>query len=223
MPWSDFGVWWLGEVEGDPAYEDVVTPLLLEVFQPKRGERYLDIGCGEGRLLRTIESLGATCFGVELDENLARHAGRRCAAGQANALPFGESSVDGAVIVLVLEHIESYQLALREAARVVRPGGHLGLVMNHPTWTAPHSTPITDADGEVLWRPGDYFSNGFSEVPTRDASVRFYHRTMSSLLNAAAFEGWALDHMIEQPHHDLTDQQGIPRLIGCRWRLSVGR
>jgi hypothetical protein len=81
------------------------------------------------------------------------------------------------------------------------------------------STPITDTDGEVFWRPGEYFSLGYTDQPAGGSTVRFHHRSMSDLLNAAARAGWALDEMIEQPHHDLEDQKGIPRLLACRWHL----
>ncbi len=101
----------------------------------------------------------------------------------------------------------------------MRSGGVLALVINHPMWTAPESTPITDADGEVLWRPGEYFSSGSSEVPAGEGSVTFHHRTTAALLGTAAEFGWNLESIVETPHHELDDQRGIPRLLACRWRL----
>jgi hypothetical protein len=95
-----------------------------------------------------------------------------------------------------------------------------GLVINHPTWTAPGSTPITDDDGEVLWRSGDYFGQGgHTDEPAGDRKVTFYHRTTAQLLNDAAEAGWSLEKMIEVPHHEFEDQSGIPRLMACRWQL----
>ena len=41
--------WWLAEIEEDPAYATVVTPMLLDVVRPEPGRTYLDLGCGEGR------------------------------------------------------------------------------------------------------------------------------------------------------------------------------
>jgi hypothetical protein len=96
----------------------------------------------------------------------------------------------------------------------------LGLVINHPVWTAPDSTPITDDDGETLWRPGEYFSNGTTEIPAGENTVTFYHRSMADIMNAASAAGWGLEHMVEQPHHEFEDQSGIPRLLACRWRLG---
>ena len=87
----------------------------------------------------------------------------------------------GAYCVLVLEHIPDHEAFFAATARVVRPGGALALVTNHPSWTAPGSTPITDTDGEILWRPGDYFSAGHSVEPAGDGTVVFHHRSMGSI------------------------------------------
>lgn len=219
MSWRDLGSWWIAEVATDPAYEQVVTPLILDALKPHAGSSYLELGCGEGRTLRTLVELGAVPIGIDINEDLARLSGGRCAVAEAPTLPIRTSSVDGVYLVLALEHVEDHGLVFSEAARVTRSRGVLALVCNHPIWTAPESTPVTDSDGEVLWRPGDYFSRGSSTVPAADQEVIFHHRTMASLLNTAADSGWSLELMIEQPHHELSDQSGIPRLLACRWSL----
>ncbi|HSM43612.1 MAG TPA: class I SAM-dependent methyltransferase [Acidimicrobiia bacterium] len=219
MSWSQLFEWWLGEVAGDPAYEEVVTPLLLEVLRPEEGLRYLDVGCGEGRVMRVVGGRGATVTGLDLSYELVSHAGSGVVADLI-AMPLRDDWFDGVYSVLTLEHVEDHGAFFSEAARVIKPGGVLALVINHPTWTAPGSTPISDSDGEVLWRPGDYFSKGSSEVPAGESAVTFHHRSMAVLLNAAADAGWGLDQMIEQPHHEFEDQAGIPRLLACRWRLK---
>lgn len=217
MSWSELSEWWLSEVATDPAYEEVVTPLLLDALQPGDGLRYLDVGCGEGRVMRAVEGRGATVVGLDLSARLIKEAGTGVVA-DLNRIPLREASFDGVYSVLTLEHVADHRAFFAEAARVTRPDGVLALVINHPSWTAPGSTPVSEPDGEVLWRPGDYFSNGTSEMPAGEGTVVFYHRSMADLLNAAADSGWRLEHMVEQPHHDFEDQAGIPRLLACRWR-----
>lgn len=219
MSWSDLTEWWLSEVEGDPAYQDVVTPLLLEVFTPDADGMYLDAGCGEGRVMRAVAESGAVVHGLDVNPDLVRRAGGAM-IGDVLQIPARHQSYDGVYSVLTLEHIVDHQTFFVEAARVTQRGGLLAIVINHPSWTAPRSTPISDPDGEVLWRPGDYFSNGTSEIPAGEGTVVFHHRSMADLLNAAAHAGWRLEHMVEQPHHELEDQAGIPRMLGCRWRLE---
>ena len=223
MSWSDLADWWLGEVEDDPAYETVVTPLLLRILDPIQGARYIDLGSGEGRIMKAVASRGASVQGVELNETLARKSYGQSIVARLPRIPIRGDSYDGGYAVLVIEHLPDHQAFFSETARVVRSGGVLAVVANHPVWTAPESSPISDGDGEALWRPGDYFSADSTEVAAETTAgegiVTFYHRSMGALLNAAADAGWSLDHMIEQPHHELDDQVGIPRLLACRWRL----
>ena len=218
MSWSELTDWWLSEVSTDPAYDGVVTPLLLDLIDFRPEHTYLDVGCGEGRVMRALAATGATVHGLDVNHRLAARAGNSM-VGDLLALPVRGSSFDGVYSVLTLEHVADHETFFVETARVTKPGGLLAMVINHPVWTAPDSTPVSDSDGEVLWRPGGYFSNGSSEVPAGDGTVTFHHRSMGALLNAAADAGWALERMSERPHHEFEDQPGIPRLLACRWRL----
>lgn len=216
--WAALGEWWLAELEADPAYRGVVTPLLFDVLQPTSGLRYLDLGCGEGRVMRSVEAVGASVDGLDLSFDLALRAGRAF-VGELPTISVRNDAYDGVYCVLTFEHVVDHRTFFEECGRVVREDGVLALVVNHPVWTAPEATPITDQFGEVLWRPGGYFSAGATEMPAGDGTVVFHHRSMSELLNAAALAGWSLEAMVEQPHHEFEDQDGIPRLMAARWRL----
>ena len=74
MSWPELSGWWLDEIGTDPTYETVVKPLLIEVLDPVQGETYLDLGSGESRVVRAVESSGASVLGVELSETLARES-----------------------------------------------------------------------------------------------------------------------------------------------------
>ncbi len=218
MSWSGSVEWWLDEIETDPTYEDVITPLLLDVLEPKPGRLYLDLGCGEGRVMRVVDAAGARAHGLDANHTLALRAGRAFVA-HLPSIPVRSDSYDGVYCVLTLEHVPDHAIVFAESARVTKPGGVLALVMNHPIWTAPGSTPISDQFGEVLWRPGGYFDGGYSDIPAGEGVVTFHHRSMAELLGAAADAGWSLERIVEQPHYPFEDQAGIPRLLACLWRL----
>jgi SAM-dependent methyltransferase len=220
MSWSGLGDWWLNELASDPAYEKVVTPMLLDLLRPQAGHSYLDLGSGEGRVMRSVKESGAEVYGLELNPYLAQRStevGPTVVGELPDLSAFEPESFDGVYCVLVLEHVSDSDRLFAESAGLVEPGGVFVLVSNHPTWTAPGSTPVTDDDGEVLLRPGDYFGEGAVEVPAGGRKVLFHHRSMSILLRSAAAAGWCLQEMVEAPHHDLENQSGIPRLLGCRW------
>jgi SAM-dependent methyltransferase len=220
VTWPDLEEWWLGEIGDDPAYEEVLTPLLVEVLQPEPDKLYLDLGCGEGRVMRALTRLGARVVGLDVNEGLARAASPAVVA-RLPGIPLQAASVDGVYAVVVLEHLEELGVFFRETARVSRTGGVMAVVMNHPTWTAPGSTPISDTEGETLWRPGDYFGEGSTEVAAGEGRVVFHHRTLGDLLTAAADAGWALQRMLERPHHEMPRAPGVPRLLACRWLLPL--
>jgi SAM-dependent methyltransferase len=228
VSWDRIDSWWLEELAGDPAYGEEIEPLLMSLLQPQRDSLYLDLGCGEGRLMRTVTAAGSRVVGCDLSLLLLSRALQygpvvRCALPSLKWVK--PASFDGAYVGLVLEHLRDEKLFFSSAANAVRAGGVLALVINHPIWTAPKSSPIEDAGGEILWRPGEYFGRGFSREPAGDDKVTFYHRTMAELLNGAAAAGWDLQRMEERglsPEQvnrvpDLAGQEHIPRVLGARW------
>lgn len=224
--WEAIDRWWLDELRSDPAYHDEVEPLLLELANPSG--RVLDVGCGEGHIMAGLSALGAMPFGIDVSAGLLAHAVRHGPVIRYRLPrldPFRDDAFDGAVICLVMEHIADHATLLSELARVVKPGGALALVVNHPIYTAPGSAPIAEPDGEVLWRPGRYFDTGYSDEPAGKAMVRFHHRPLGALLSVAADSGWDLRRLEEfgvsdaqvTRHPPLALQRHIPRLLGVRW------
>ena len=224
--WGGMAEWWRGEVSDDPAYEDEVSPLLLELSQPSG--RVLDVGCGDGRVMRSLKESACEPFGVDVSSELLGSALEHgpVIRGQLPGLTFlAPDSFDCALVSLVLEHIEDHKMLLVELARVVRRGGTLGLVVNHPIYTAPESAPIQEADGEVLWRPGRYFDHGYTDEPAGESVIRFHHRPLGELISDASAAGWDLTRMVEsgvtasqvEKYPPLAQQRHIPRLLGVRW------
>lgn len=229
MSWESLGDWWIDELALDPAYDEEIAPQLIELLEPETGLLYLDIGCGEGRIMDRVAATGALVIGCDLNPGLLRRASFRGPVVRV-VLPgltwLKEGTLDGAYLGLVLEHLADEDALFQEVARVVRPAGTLAAVINHPIWTAPKSSPIEQEDGEVLWRPGIYFGRGYSDEPAGPQQVRFYHRTLAALLNAASEAGWDLRRVTESGispaqvarFPDYAGQEQIPRLLGLRWR-----
>jgi SAM-dependent methyltransferase len=105
---------------------------MLERLVAPRGRQVIDIGCGAGALARALAGAGARVVALEVSEEqlapaLAHGGGSavRYVVGCAQALPLEDASVDVAVFMRTLHHVpmEHMTQALREARRVVRPGG----------------------------------------------------------------------------------------------------
>jgi len=89
-----------------------------------------DVGCGRGGFVSWLEQGGwrGECWGVDVDVRSIPSQASGTAAfktGEALALPFGDRSLGLLSYFHVLEHIRNLLGLLAEAARVLRPGGHI--------------------------------------------------------------------------------------------------
>jgi demethylmenaquinone methyltransferase/2-methoxy-6-polyprenyl-1,4-benzoquinol methylase len=106
------------------------------------GELVLDVGAGTGVSTEELGRSGAYAVGADLSIGMLR-AGRRTRpdvpllAGDALALPFADGTFDAVTISFALRNVVDTAGALRELARVTRPGGRLVVCeFSHPTNTA---------------------------------------------------------------------------------------
>jgi SAM-dependent methyltransferase len=116
------------------------TTFLEDTLQPRPGKRLLDVGCGVGTAELQIGLLRVpqlSLVGVDVDlPSVTQAAGliaernlqARVAAGNALALPFSDRVFDGVFCVAVLQHLGDPSIAVREFARVTRPGGRVLVV-----------------------------------------------------------------------------------------------
>lgn len=227
--WLQHADWWLGEVADDPIYESDVLPMAAELIGSPEGP-VLELGCGEGQVMR---ALPFPVVGCDISLPLLRRAAE---GGDVvnSRLPDLEwvrpGVVDTAYAVLVLEHLETLDV-FAAVRRIVRPGGALVLVANHPAFTAPDAGPILDqVDGEFLWRWGSYFDAAQVAMPAGDSVVTFFHRPLEAILNSAAAAGWELERLVERglsraaiaAHPGYAGQEQMPRLLGVRWTTTQG-
>lgn len=92
-----------------------------------------DLGCGTGEAVTRLAALVGQVHGVDAEPAMLEVARSRCASlpnvslhnASMDALPLPSSSIDLALAMLVLHHVQDLQEAMTEVARVVRPGGRL--------------------------------------------------------------------------------------------------
>jgi demethylmenaquinone methyltransferase/2-methoxy-6-polyprenyl-1,4-benzoquinol methylase len=103
------------------------------------GDRVLDVGAGTGVSTAELGRSGAYAVGADLSIGMLE-AGRRVRpatpllAGDALALPFRDGTFDAVTVSFALRNVVDTDGALRELARVTRPGGRLVVCeFSHPT------------------------------------------------------------------------------------------
>ena len=114
------------------AWSRMVGASFLDWLAPQPGMRWLDVGCGNGAFTTMIldRCAPAAVNGIDPSEAQLEFARShvksplvRFERGDAMALPFGDASMDAAVMPLVIFFVPDPAVGVAEMARVVRPGG----------------------------------------------------------------------------------------------------
>ncbi|SHE46877.1 demethylmenaquinone methyltransferase [Streptoalloteichus hindustanus] len=105
---------------------------------PQPGERVLDLAAGTAVSTVELASSGAWCVAADFSLGMlerGRHRGVPLVAADALRLPFADESFDAVTISFGLRNVVDTEAALREMARVTRPGGRIVVCeFSRPTW-----------------------------------------------------------------------------------------
>ncbi|MGZ9234176.1 MAG: class I SAM-dependent methyltransferase [Anaerolineales bacterium] len=116
--------------------------MIDELVRPhlKAGSRLLEIGCGAGNLLLQATVHGSYPMALDLSMQALTFVRSRleeatsgveapgdfaCTQAVGELLPLADASFDCILLSEVIEHLEAPQISIREAVRVLRPGGRL--------------------------------------------------------------------------------------------------
>jgi ubiquinone/menaquinone biosynthesis C-methylase UbiE len=135
-----------------PPHPLITRSRLRDVLAPAAGERMLEVGPGTGYYSLHVAdwiSPGGQLDIFDLQQPMLDHTTRRATGagvdnieatrGDARELPYADATFDAAYLVAVLGEIPDQDAALRELARVLKPGGRLvvGELFGDPHWVNP--------------------------------------------------------------------------------------
>lgn len=159
----------LRETQGTESFFDLVKQRI-----PDKAS-FLELGCGSGPFLDKILPRGGQTVGVDYSQAMLDEArrtlGPRAAQvdlrlGYLEHLPIGDDSIDIALVYMVLHHLPTPNDALKDAFRVLKPGGQLfvvDLVRHDNEYMRERYADLWlgfDPDEMKRWA----FSSGFAEV-----------------------------------------------------------
>jgi len=234
----------------DVSRNHVNTPAFMKLLGRVRGLHGLDIGCGEGYNTRLAARKGARMTAIDISETFLRHArkteqrrrqGIEYLHAFAEKLPFPDASFDFGMATMSLMDMANQRRALREACRVLKPGGFFQFSISHPCFATTKWQWLRDERGEKMaLAVGDYFRrlNGeieewiFGAAPAelRRRLPKFriprFTRTLSGWLNLVLNAGFQLERFAEpypsdttlRRHPDLADARIIAYTLIVRCR-----
>ena len=156
---------------------------LCNRFELRKGEKFLEIGCGRGEFLDSFHKLGLDCYGVDLSEysaeNLKTFKVEKVDVSKDN-LPYKDNSFDVIYHKSLIEHLYSPDNLMKETYRTLKPGGRV--IILTPDWVSQMKVFYEDFTHS---RPYDINSlrdllkvYGFSEVQSElfyQLPVLWYH------------------------------------------------
>lgn len=195
---------------GDQTRQFVLDAPMLAAL-PRTGD-VLDIGCGEGLFCRKMRTRGRVPTGIDVTERLIQVARERdpetdyyvCDAAD---LPFRDNLFDAAVFYLSLIDIPDFRRAIKEAARILRPGGRL-VIANLPAYTTarPRVWPgeggnwVIEDGKRKYWAVDDMLQERGNVTGWGGIRMVNHHRPLSAYMKALLGAGLILRQFDEPPY-----------------------
>jgi SAM-dependent methyltransferase len=205
---------------GHDSYWRFHRDLFLELVPPPSG-RTLDLGCGEGRLARDLAALGHDVAGIDASPTMLAAAREAAPAmelhlADAASLPFAAASFGLVVAFMSLQDVDDLAGAIREASRVLAPGGRLCLAVVHPLNSA--GTFAAREPGAPFVIDGSYLDESVTDDTfERDGlAMRFVsrHVPLETYVEELAANGL----LVERLREPKVPETAFRDASGKRWR-----
>lgn len=196
-------------------------PAMLDLLGSVRGLRVLDAGCGPGSYASALCEDARSIVAIDASKEMIELVDRKrlpnvVARVHDLAQPLEwmeDASVDLAFSSLALHYLPSWEVPLREFARVLAPGGRLVVSTHHPAMSGAlvenyfETQLVTDA-----WK-----------IEGQELRVSFYHRPMEAVLHPFLHCGALQLARVIEPHLTLAaDADEVQRTLASRpWFLLI--
>ena len=234
--WGNVAGWYDTLLEkGDDTYQaKVVLPNLVRAMDLKKGTRVLDLGCGQGFFARAFQLAGAEVAGVDISKELITLAQKqspkeiRYFARSADDLGvFTDGYFDKISLVLAVQNMEAPHKVFKECMRILKPGGKLFIVLNHPAFRVlkESSWGYDEATKTQYRRVDRYMSESKVEVdmnPSRPGNTMTisFHRPLQYYFKTLANAGFRVARLEEWLSHR-ESEKGPRKIAEDRARQEI--
>ena len=250
--WNRLAGWWDEQVgdTGSSFSNRLLVPSTDRLLELQRGERILDVGCGNGWWSRKLARQGGHVVGFDFSEAFIERARARTVRGSEHIefrvldatdplqlLGLGERGFDAAVCAMALMDMTIIDPLIESLSRLLRPNGRFVFSILHPivalnepyvvargrTARQGASDPVEDSAGVTIRKGIGLAGQPFPHY--------YFHRRVSVILQACFRAGFVLDGMEEPIFADLPEderpaswpRQEVPPFLVARVRLTGSR
>lgn len=206
IAWNALGDEWFELAQTGESRICFIMPHMLRLMGDVAGKRILDLGCGEGGYSRELAKRGASIVAVDCSVKAIEYA---ISLAEKENLPidhyvrnsndlFGIASEQFDIVLcsMMLMDCEDFDGTLREAYRVLKPGGRLFASVLHPCFDGNKETGIgREGVGESRYAVVmNYFEPKEWEAPLHKGTIPviWRHRTLEDYVKAFLRAGFTI-------------------------------
>ena len=207
---------------GHDSYGKFHRDAFLELLPPP-GRRTLDVGCGEGRLTRDLTALGHRIVAVDASPSMVAYAREADPDGEyllasGAELPFEDGSADLVIAFMSLQDMDDADGAVREAWRILEPGGRFCIALVHPL-NSGGTFEGDEEDAPFVVRDSYFERRRYVDRIEKDGIVMTFtsdHRSLEGWLRPLEEAGFLLESVREIPGTHRARWQRIPLFLHVR-------
>ena len=231
--WDALAAYWDERMEAGATWQrHLIQPSVEQLLRVERGDRILEIACGNGAFARRMAEAGghvlATDFSERMLERARSHGGdveyrSADATNEEALLALGEpASFDAIVSNMAIMDMESIEPMAAASSQLLKPGGRFVFSTLHPAFNSGDVRPMVELDldagvTEIYSVKVSSYGRSFSSkgVAIRGQPVEqwYFHRPLSMILQPFFEHGFALDGLEEPLLRPEQEEPGTPSYV----------
>jgi 2-polyprenyl-3-methyl-5-hydroxy-6-metoxy-1,4-benzoquinol methylase len=219
--WDQIAPFWDDQMgDGNLFQRQLIGPATERLLEVRPGQMVLEIACGNGVCTRRLAELGASVVAFDFSEAFIQRARARThlytdrieyrvldATDHDQLLTLGLGRFDAAVCNMAFMDMASIEPLLGVLPMLLAPGARFVFSVVHPCFNSVGSSKIAEEEdraGEMVYRLGVKVTGYIAPVAQRGLGMIgqptpqiYFHRPVSTLLNACFDAGFVLDRLEE--------------------------
>lgn len=207
-------------------HRDFIDPLIFGFLEGYKLNTVVDAGCGNGYLCNKLSDKANKVIGLDYSEELLKAAYIRTEnkknisllkADLSSTMPIDDESSDAIIANMVLQYVPSLDAFSKEVGRVLKPGGILIVIVDHPGhYLFMRAQELAGKKDAHFIDTGSYFDEGLKRKNSlwNKAVLEYYHRPIAGYIKPF------VDRLSLVDISETTQNGETPRLLGLKFVKS---